>query len=71
MCRKSFCCFLLEVPTDFRGVQTIVVTSSTLRLSEKGSERKFEALMERKSDRYLPCIRKRCLLVRWLPTKNA
>ena len=53
MCRKSFCCFLLEVPADFRGVQAIAVTSSSLRLSEKGSERKFEALkMERKSDRY-------------------
>jgi len=42
MCRKSFCCFLLKVPADFRGVQTIAVTSSTLHLSEKGSERKFE-----------------------------
>eukprot|EP00435_Cladocopium_sp_Y103_P006899 s3196_g2.t1 len=43
--QKSFCCFLLEIPTDFCGVQAITVatgTATTLRLSEKGSERKFE-----------------------------
>ena len=44
--QKSFCCFLLEIPTDFCGVQAISVatagTATTLRLSEKGSERTFE-----------------------------
>eukprot|EP00438_Fugacium_kawagutii_P025741 Skav221037 [mRNA] locus=scaffold1448:152264:156129:+ [translate_table: standard] len=45
--KKSFCCFLLEIPSDFAGVQSVTLAeqgavATTLRLSEKGSERKFE-----------------------------
>ena len=48
--QKSFRCFLLEIPRDFYGVHAITVanvpTATTLRISEKGSQRMLEVLKD-------------------------